>query len=109
MDITELIAVVDTEEFSRGLPDAQRGVTRERVRDLIITAHELEQRVAEPLTAAWLELDSCRSVLGAMDHPAVIGRLDLVASLLREAVFNLLSTSAKCRIAALDDQTVEYG
>ena len=109
MDIAELIEAVDTEEYSRGLPAALRGVDRERVRDLITTAHELEQRVGEPLTAAWLELDSCRSVLGQTDHPAVRGRLDLVASLLREAIFNLLSTSAKCRIAALDGQTVECG
>jgi hypothetical protein len=109
MDIMELIDAVDTEEFSRGLPAALRGADRERVRDLITTAHELEQHVGEPLTAAWLELDSCRSVLVAADHPAVLGRLDLVASLLREAVFNLLSTSAKCRTAALDDQAVECG
>lgn len=109
MDIMELIDAIDTEELSRGLPAALRGVDRERVRDLLTTAHEFEQRVGEPLTAAWLELDSCRCVLGDTDHPAIRGHLDMVASLLREAAFNLLSTSAKCRIAALDGQAVECG
>lgn len=107
MGITKLIDVVDTEELSTAAPNALRGEDHERVTELILTEYELEQFVGEPLTAAWLELDSCRSALGDTDHPAILGRLDLVASLLREAVFNLLSTSAKCRTAAVDDPVAQ--
>ncbi len=103
MDITEMLDVVGTEEPSGGVAASLRGVDHERTGELVSTARELERCVGDPLTAAWLELDSCRSALGNTDHPALLGRLDLTASLLREALFNLLSTAAKCRAAALDD------
>jgi hypothetical protein len=109
MDITELMDDVDERELSVVLPEVLRGVERERVRDLIMTACELEHQVGEPLTAAWLELDNCRSALGDTDHPAILGRLELAAALVREAAFNLLTASAKCRTAALDGQVVECG
>lgn len=106
MDITELTDDVEKGELSPELSEVLHGVDRKHVRDLIMTACELEHEVGEPLTDAWLQLDACRSVLRDTDHPAILGRLDLVASLLREAVFSLLSTSAKCRTAAIDAPAV---
>jgi len=109
MEITELVDEVQEGELSVELPEALRGVDREHVGDLIPTACELEHQVGEPLTAAWLELDNCRSALGDTDHPAILGRLELAAALVREAAFNLHAASAKCRTAALEGQMVECG
>ena len=109
MAITELIEHVDGRELSVELPETLQGVSHKRVRDLVMTADEFEHGVGEPLTDAWLQLDACRSALGNTDHPAISGRLDLVAALLREAVFNLLSTAAECRTAAVENQGIARG
>jgi hypothetical protein len=83
MDITELIDARAPREMGVSL------------------AYALDDGVGQPLTAAWLELDACRAALGNTDHPALRGRLELTAALLRDAVFNLLSTTAKIRTDAL--------
>jgi len=89
MDSTELIDVRAPREMNVSL------------------ARALDDGVGQPLTAAWLELDACRAALGNTDHPALLGRLELTAALLREAVFNLLSTTAKIRPDALAGAEVE--
>jgi len=100
-------AGADMDESSGGLSAALRGVEHKRAPESVMTARELEEGVGQPLTAAWLELDACRAALGNTDHPAMLGRLELIVSLLREAVFNLLSTTAKYPSAALDGAVVE--
>lgn len=88
-------AAAGMEDPSGELSAALRGADHEHAPEPIITASELEQGVGQPLAAAWLELDACRADLGNTDHPAVRGRLELMASLLREATLNVLSTAAK--------------
>jgi len=94
------------EELSGDLSTAWRGMDRKRAPETVITAHELQQGVGQPLIAAWLELDACRAACGNTDHPAMLGRLELMASFLREAVFNLHLTTAKCPSTALDNTVV---
>ena len=97
----------DPEGLAGGLSAAHCGQDCGRVCESATTAFGVTDGVAQPLTAAWIELDTCRSVLGTMDHPAILGHLELVAALLREAVFNLLLATAKCPPAAVGGAAIE--